>query len=71
MSEPQYYEIPIPADLSKVRSIHDGTRWLRGVIPGSVELDNGILTFVVRWNGSRRKIVVSTEHVAGYETDDE
>lgn len=67
MSE-QYYDIPVPKDLTKIRSIHDGKRWLNGVIPNSVSIDHGIITFAIRWNrGETRRFTVATDLLGGYE----
>lgn len=63
------YEIPLPADLSKVISVHDGSKWLNNVVRGSVVVSNGFMSFTIRWNNSKRRITLATDVISGYQVD--
>ena len=63
------YEVPVPDDLRSIRSINNGTRWIHGVIPETIEVEHGVITFVARWQGGRRKISLATDLVGGYECE--
>lgn len=63
------YCIPVPDDLKSIRAIHDGSRWVKGIIPGSVKVSHGILTFVCDWHGTKRRFTVSTDIVGGYQCE--
>lgn len=66
-NETTYYEIPVPDDLTKIRRIHDGKRWLNGV--KSVTVDHGILTFTLQWGRDERRMTIASDIVGGYECD--
>ena len=63
------YEVPVPEDLSSIRSINNGHRWIHGVVPGSVTVEGGVLTFVAKWNLGRRLFTMATDLVGGYEVE--
>jgi hypothetical protein len=71
MSTPQQiaYEVPVPDDLRSIRSINNGTHWIHGVIPDSVKVESGVITFTARWQGGRRQISIATDLVGGYECE--
>jgi hypothetical protein len=65
------HHVPVPEDLTSVRSIHDGVKWIRGVYSDSVRVDHDVLTFTVRWgnDGGKRRFTVATDLIGGYECD--
>jgi hypothetical protein len=70
MTDQAFYAISVPEDLDSIREVNDGVRWLRGVERGSVRVNDGIITFIIRWNGGKRRITVATDIVAGYVCDE-
>lgn len=69
MNEPIAYGVPVPSDLNSIKAIHDGSRWISGVLPGTT-LDNGVLFFAVDWSrgNSIRHFALATDVIAGYQT---
>jgi hypothetical protein len=71
-SDSTMYEIPIPENLDSIRAVHDGNRWINAVIPGSVKVEHGIMSFTVKWgpHDQRRRILLATDLIGGYQCDE-
>jgi hypothetical protein len=67
MNEQTMYEIPVPSDLDTIVAINNGTKWLRGILPGSVVVEYGYITFVCQWGRGIRRFTMATDLVGGYE----
>ena len=71
MAEQTMYEIPVPDDLSTIRAIHDGQRWINGVV--RAEVRNGTMYFDVQWGRKNhdtiRRFMLSTDLIGGYQCD--
>ena len=65
----EIYEVPVPEDLRSIRSINNGVKWIHGVIPESVVVEGGVITFVAVWGNGRRKFSLATDLVGGYEME--
>lgn len=63
------FEVPIPDDLDSIVAVNTGTKWIHRIIPGSVRVQNGYITFLCRWNNGQRRFTVATDIVGGYECD--
>jgi len=62
--------VPLPANTSRITSIHDGTRWLRGVHPASIRHnpEHDTLTFLMDWSdGTVRRFTLAMRQVAGFQ----
>jgi len=61
--------VPVPDDLNSIVAIHDGNRWINGIIPGSVYVSNGVVNFAARWNSHKRLFSLAVEIIGGYQCD--
>lgn len=67
-----YQELPVPADIDSIIAYHDGQKWIRGILRGSLRIDQeaGFMTCTVRWTGDRmRQITIGLDQVRGWQTD--
>jgi hypothetical protein len=63
------YEIPVPTDLDSIVAVNTGIKWIHRIIPGSVRVQDGYITFLCRWHNGQRRFTVSLDVVGGYECD--
>lgn len=68
MSDEMYFDVPIPDDLTTILAIHDGKQWIRNVMPETVRVDQGVISFTSRWGrNDRRRFTIATDIVGGYQ----
>ncbi len=60
-------------DLANASEIFDGITWYRGLVPGSIKVDQDRkqVTFVVQWRGSNKRslITLAIDQVKGVRED--